>query len=231
MENEIQLCEYGCGQEAIHQIKSGKWCCSKSPNSCPINRKRNSYAKRAKRATGYKRVLTDEARAKMAWNKGLDKSDERIKKYSDALSEGYKSGKYTSSGIASTPEKEIERKRKLSVIAKNTGFGGYVYNSGRSKGVWYESKFAGNVYLRGSYELFYAKYLDDNNIPWKQNLEGFVYQWENASHKYYPDFYLVETNEYIETKGFRTEKDLAKWKEFPHKLTVLYGNDLKKLGM
>ena len=32
------LCIYGCGQEATHQFKNGKWCCSKSKNSCPMNK-------------------------------------------------------------------------------------------------------------------------------------------------------------------------------------------------
>jgi len=36
------LCDYGCGQEAKHQLKNGKWCCSKSYNSCPEVRKNNS---------------------------------------------------------------------------------------------------------------------------------------------------------------------------------------------
>ena len=31
---EIKLCDYGCGKEAIHQFKNGKWCCSKSHKSC-----------------------------------------------------------------------------------------------------------------------------------------------------------------------------------------------------
>jgi len=29
------LCEYGCGQTAIHQFKNGKWCCHETTNSCP----------------------------------------------------------------------------------------------------------------------------------------------------------------------------------------------------
>jgi len=33
------ICEYGCGKEATHQFKNGKWCCSKSHNSCPNIRK------------------------------------------------------------------------------------------------------------------------------------------------------------------------------------------------
>jgi len=29
------LCNYGCGLKANYQFKNGKWCCSKSHNSCP----------------------------------------------------------------------------------------------------------------------------------------------------------------------------------------------------
>ena len=28
------LCEYGCGKEALHQFKNGKWCCSRKWTSC-----------------------------------------------------------------------------------------------------------------------------------------------------------------------------------------------------
>ena len=36
------LCEYGCGNEAKHQLKNGKRICLPSPNSCPVKRKKNS---------------------------------------------------------------------------------------------------------------------------------------------------------------------------------------------
>lgn len=32
----MQLCDYGCGQEAKHQLKNGKWCCGKTHRSCPF---------------------------------------------------------------------------------------------------------------------------------------------------------------------------------------------------
>jgi len=38
----MQLCEYGCGQEAKYQFKNEKWCCSKSHNSCPHMKQINS---------------------------------------------------------------------------------------------------------------------------------------------------------------------------------------------
>ena len=36
------ICDYGCGQEATYQLNNGKWCCSKSQNSCPVSRKKQS---------------------------------------------------------------------------------------------------------------------------------------------------------------------------------------------
>jgi hypothetical protein len=56
-------------------------------------------------------------------------------------------------------------------------------------------------------------------------------KWENKRTNYIPDFYLIVTDEYIETKGYETEKDLAKWEAFPHKLTVLLRRDLRNLGL
>jgi hypothetical protein len=41
-QNKIQLCDYGCGQEAKFLFKNGKWCCSKSFNSCPKVKKNHS---------------------------------------------------------------------------------------------------------------------------------------------------------------------------------------------
>lgn len=36
------ICEYGCGQEAKHQFKNGKWCCIKYYVCCPGVAKKNS---------------------------------------------------------------------------------------------------------------------------------------------------------------------------------------------
>lgn len=39
---KYMLCEYGCGREAIYQLKNGKWCCGSSRNKCPELRRKNS---------------------------------------------------------------------------------------------------------------------------------------------------------------------------------------------
>jgi len=36
------FCSYGCGAPAKYKLKNEKWCCSKSYNSCPVNKTKNS---------------------------------------------------------------------------------------------------------------------------------------------------------------------------------------------
>lgn len=89
------------------------------------------------------------------------------------------------------------------------------------------------VDLHGSWELKYAQYLDANNIKWSRNKDSFAYFFDGKERKYTPDFYLIDTDEYIEIKGYKTEKDIAKWSQFPlhRKLTVLLEKELKQLGI
>lgn len=136
-------------------------------------------------------------------------------------------------GKASTVEKEILRRQKISeTMKKNPRAGGLRKGSGRGKKCWYQSPIAGRVYLRSTYELEYCRYLDQHKILWKQNTEGFEYIFEGKIHRYFPDFViLTEQPLYVEIKGFKRKNDEAKWKEFPHKLKVLYYNDLQKLGI
>jgi hypothetical protein len=45
----LNVCEYGCEQEATHQFKNGKWCCSKKWQSCPgIKKKKIPWNKNKK---------------------------------------------------------------------------------------------------------------------------------------------------------------------------------------
>lgn len=135
-------------------------------------------------------------------------------------------------GVASTEEKEVKRRKRISeTMKKNPNSGGLRVGSGRGKKQWYDSHIAGNVYLRSTYELEYAKWLDRNNIRWKQNLIKFPFNWEDSIRYYYPDFYLIDDDLFVEIKGYETEKDKAKWKDFPFKLKVLYKKDLLEMGL
>lgn len=87
--------------------------------------------------------------------------------------------------------------------------------------------------LHGTWELKYAKYLDEMGIVWVRNTDSFSYRYEDKERRYTPDFYLPETDRYVEVKGYKTKKDDAKWSQFPpHRtLLVLMKKDLLSLGI
>jgi hypothetical protein len=85
--------------------------------------------------------------------------------------------------------------------------------------------------LHGKWELEYARYLDDNQIEWKRPKDRFAYEFKGKTRWYTPDFYLVSSKEFVEIKGYETEKDRAKWAQFPATLIVLHGEDLLKMGL
>jgi len=218
------ICSFGCNQNAEFTLKTGRLCCSKSPNSCPGKRLRDSLRKTGKRLTSsVKRV---------PWNKGKQfKNDVRWK------GRGTKAaltriGKGQIPGQAATEEAERIRRSSISKSMKsNPKAGGLREGSGRGQKTWYISPIAGKVYLRSSYELAYAKYLDECGVSWRQNDRFFWYSWGEEMRKYYPDFYLVSEDCYVEVKGYETEKDRAKWRSFPHKLKVLRKHDLVSLNI
>ena len=71
-------CEYGCNQEAKHQLKNGKWCCSKSQNSCMTIRLKNSGGLSNAHKEG--RLSTKHFDGKRGWRKDKNSfSDIRIK--------------------------------------------------------------------------------------------------------------------------------------------------------
>lgn len=79
------------------------------------------------------------------------------------------------------------------------------------KACWYDSKFAGKVWLESSYEVVVAKSLDYHNIKWIR--PGYII-WidiDKKSHKYYPDFYLVDYDIYLDPKNdFLQQQDKVK---------------------
>jgi len=99
-----------------------------------------------------------------------------------------------------------------------------------SYGCYYESPLQGKVYLRSSYELKYAKYLDSKNILWMYEMETF----DLGGTTYTPDFFLPKTEEFIEIKGFMREMAQEKidmfLEQYPWDLKILYKEDLIKLG-
>jgi hypothetical protein len=127
---------------------------------------------------------------------------------------------YSSGKIDLSPWRTKKHRQVMSKL------GGIRANAGRCKSITHISPIAGEVKLNGSWEQKYAFWLDENNIKWIRNTKSFPYEFEGKVRKYYPDFYLVDENRYIEIKGYETDKDRAKWSQFKNTLTVLKRNEL-----
>lgn len=79
--------------------------------------------------------------------------------------------------------------------------GGLRTNSGK-KGSWYYCKWMDkNVYLDSTWEKEYVEWLDKNQIEWTRPS---YFDWidvNGKNRKYYPDFYLVRQNLFIDVKN------------------------------
>lgn len=82
--------------------------------------------------------------------------------------------------------------------------------------------------LKGTWELETAKWLDKNNIKWTNIINGIEYIWNNSAHLYYPDFYLIELDYYIEVKGYERDRDRVKWQSV-ERLIILKKDDILKI--
>lgn len=206
-------CIYGCGKEGKFILSNGKPCCSEFHTKCEEVRKKNSLA-HGNRFYGlnYWEMPNYVKGSKVAWNKGVKTG--RNPKHP-----------YPGGGRASTEEKEIERRKKISESMKsNSNGGGIRQGSGRGKKGWFN-----NVWCDSSWELAWVIYHTDLNIAFKRNNEKFEYFYNGKKHFYYPDF-ILEGN-YVEIKGRRGFEDLSernkeKINQFPKKIIVLYENEM-----
>jgi len=169
-------------------------------------RKRNKISEETrKKMSESQRYRSLETRKKMSNSqKGVPKSKETRKKMSDA-----RLGKY---------------------CGKNSPLYGKLPFP-HHKRYYYESPLQGQVCLRYSWELKYAKYLDENKILWMYEMETF----DLGDTTYTPDFFLPQFEKFIEIKGYMTTKAQEKinmfLEQYPWDLEVLRKKDLIKLGI
>ena len=122
-----------------------------------------------------------------------------------------------------TPEFNKKIGEKISKTCLKKSFEGEWHTS-LAKRMHYEYK--GEDY-HGKWEYAFAIYSDRKQLGWKRNKNRFAYEFEGKTRFYTPDF--VRDNDYIEIKGYETEKDRAKWGQFPLKLDVLKEQELREL--
>ena len=116
----------------------------------------------------------------------------------------------------------LKNSKTLSDRAKNNNLG--KGNRNKYAHGWYESKYAGKVYLESSYEYLVAKELDNNDIKWIRPNHFIWLDGNMEIHKYYADFYLIDYNIYLDPKNdYLIKKDDFKIKQVikQNKISIL----------
>lgn len=158
---------------------------------------------------------------KTAWNKGLNKTDERVLKGIITHRKRYLEGKYDYSHNKHSEEtKEKIRKQKLELCKKQG-----TNLCGKGLRGYYKG-----FYCQSSWELAYVIYCLDHNIYLKRNKNRFSYILDGVERSYFPDF-LLEGETYIEIKGYYDRKTKEKEKQFPKdkKLIILKEKEMKPI--
>lgn len=118
-------------------------------------------------------------------------------------------------------KENISKGMKKVVLEKPNSYSSSNVN-GRTKKVIYNG-----IILDSSWELYFARWCDSENIKWEKNKKGFSYEW-NGERIYYPDFYLEDFNLYVEIKGYERERDKEKWKSVQN-LLVIKKKEIKEI--
>ena len=96
-------------------------------------------------------------------------------------------------------------------------------NRGRTKQIIFNG-----IKFQGTWELEFYKWCVSENLKIERCTEYFEYEW-NGVRKYFPDFYLADKNLYVEVKGYETDRDRAKWSQFPKKLSVIKKKEILEI--
>lgn len=210
MNNQKKLCLY-CQSELTAKQKYNKYCGLKCS---AIHTQRNAAH----------RKYTDDDRKKMSdWAKLYAYKHPRTGKYKKCPTcdiEFYLSPSETQ--VCCSKKCYCDWNKKTGYMKGKTG--GYRPTAGRGKMGWYKG-----YYCNSSWELAWVIYQLDHNVKFKRNTIGYEYNFKNKIYKYYPDFKLDSTEEFVEIKGWLTEKDKEKIKQFQHNLIVLYKKDMSSI--
>jgi len=116
---------------------------------------------------------------------------------------------------------------------KDSNFYGKIYHG---KGEWFIDRKENRYYLRSSWEVKYAKYLDNIEANWLYEPKFFEFKLNGKDVTYTPDFYFPNGDFYVEIKGYWRNDAREKFEQFkinyPHIKIYVYGKkELKHIGL
>ena len=96
-------------------------------------------------------------------------------------------------------------------------------NRGRTKQIIID-----DIKLQGQWEVDFYQWAKAQGLNPKRPTESFRYEW-NGERWYHPDFYIDSKDLYVEVKGYETDRDRAKWRDFPKKLCIIKEAEIKQI--
>lgn len=151
----------------------------------------------------YHLVHKDELKRK-SWNKGKTKeTDIRLKTAAKTLHDKYKSGELVPSFFGKHHTDETRKKQSKSALASK-------HQRICKRTEPYKCVDGSIVNLDSSYERTVAKLLDEHKIKWNRPKPLIWIDKKNVQHHYFPDFYLVDYDVYLDPKNeycFKVQKE------------------------
>lgn len=202
-----------------------KFCQKRLKNKIALSQHENKCFKNPDKLMPFSKVNGDIKNGKIKhWSKGQTKENNlSLANASMKLKQRYKTGEIKKSGCV------IWSKEKRSEHAKNTNFGGYRPNAGRSKKYKVIDSFNNEQCLQSSYEYRFFQLLNFYDVKW---LRPKHLKYDDK--KYFADFYLPEFDIYVDTKNdYLIKLDREKIEKVIEqnlvRLEVLSENDLTEL--
>ena len=92
------------------------------------------------------------------------------------------------------------------------------------------------VWLLSSLEIQYFEYLEKNNTEWVKPQYISYSTPDGKTHRYFSDFFLTQSNEYVEVKGYYWPTDKVKMKLVIEQnpslyIKILFKEDIDNLGV
>lgn len=84
------------------------------------------------------------------------------------------------------------------------------------------------IKLQGQWEVDFYIWAKSEGLNPKRPSKAFRYEW-NGERWYHPDFYIESLDTYVEVKGYETDRDRAKWLQFPEKLCIIREQQIKQI--
>jgi hypothetical protein len=121
------------------------------------------------------------------------------------------------------PVIRAKHKQSMKDAVKNNPDSYTSSNRGRTKQIIVDG-----IKLQGQWEVDFYNWAKEKGLSPERPTIAFKYEW-NGERFYHPDFYIPSLDLYVEVKGYETDRDRAKWSQFPGKLRIIKAAEIKQI--